>query len=112
MRLESDVTLGHRAEAGILFELALGDQFLEFIARGVVRGDLDAVVIRQARLAGEPVFYGDCTHRTILEHAGLPHARAMVITFDEMGSVSRTLAAVQAVHPEADVLVRTRDDRH
>jgi CPA2 family monovalent cation:H+ antiporter-2 len=74
--------------------------------------DLDAGVIRQARLAGEPVFYGDCTHRAILEHAALPHARVMVITFDEVNAVSQTLAAAQAVHATTDILVRTRDDRH
>ncbi len=74
--------------------------------------DLDADVIRQARLAGEPVFYGDCTRRQILEHAGLDRARVMVITFDEPVKVNRTLAARHAMHSRAEVLVRTRDDRH
>ena len=74
--------------------------------------DLDASVIRQARLAGEPVFFGDCTHRDILERAGLGKARVMVITFDEPGAVTRTLAAARGLHAHAEVLVRTRDDSH
>ena len=74
--------------------------------------DLDAGVIRQARLAGEPVFYGDCTHVSILQHAGLARSRAMVITFDEPEVVTRALASARAVGASTDVLVRTRDDRH
>jgi CPA2 family monovalent cation:H+ antiporter-2 len=74
--------------------------------------DLDAGVIRQARLAGEPVFYGDCTQARLLERSALPRARVMVITFDEPGAVSRTMAAARSVHAAVDVLVRTRDDRH
>jgi CPA2 family monovalent cation:H+ antiporter-2 len=74
--------------------------------------DLDADVIHQARLAGEPVFYGDCTRRPILEHAGLARARVLVITFDEPASVNRTLAARHAMHSTTQALVRTRDDSH
>lgn len=74
--------------------------------------DLDAGVIRQARLAGEPVFYGDCTQAALLEQAALARARVMVITFDEPGAVTRALAAVGNLASPIDVLVRTRDDRH
>ena len=74
--------------------------------------DLDADVIRQARLAGEPVFYADCTQRTVLEHAGLQRARVMVVTFDEPGAVTRALASAKGIHPTLEVLVRTRDDSH
>ncbi|MCB1802177.1 MAG: cation:proton antiporter [Gammaproteobacteria bacterium] len=74
--------------------------------------DLDPSVIRQARLAGEQVFYGDCTQVDLLARARLARARAMVITFDEPGVVERALAAARSVQPSVDVLVRTRDDSH
>ncbi len=72
--------------------------------------DLDADVIRQARTAGEPVFYGDCSRRATLLAASLARARALVITFDEPHVVHRTLDAVRSLESEVDVLVRTRDD--
>jgi CPA2 family monovalent cation:H+ antiporter-2 len=73
--------------------------------------DLDADVIHQARLAGEPVYYGDCSRRDVLANAGLERARVLVITFDEPGVVSATLAAAHAMKPSLEILVRTRDDK-
>lgn len=73
--------------------------------------DLDPEVIRQARAAGEPVYYGDCTQRSTLSAAGVQHARALVISFDQTTAVTRTLEALRTLGSQVDVLVRTRDDR-
>jgi CPA2 family monovalent cation:H+ antiporter-2 len=86
--------------------------FLRKLGVPYIALDLDADAIRQARLAGEPVFFGDCRQTAILDHAGLQHARVTVITFDEPASVDRTLSAARSLDPEADIIVRTRDDRH
>jgi CPA2 family monovalent cation:H+ antiporter-2 len=86
--------------------------FLRKLGVPYIALDLDADAIRQARLAGEPVFYGDCTQRRILDLAGLTRARATVITFDEPRDMHRALAAARALRSDADVLVRTRDDRY
>jgi CPA2 family monovalent cation:H+ antiporter-2 len=74
--------------------------------------DLDADAIAQARLAGEPVFYGDCTRASILDRAGLRYARVTVITFDEQPLVHRALSAAHRLRDDAEVLVRIRDDIH
>ena len=86
--------------------------FLRKLGIPYIALDLDADVIRQARLAGEPVFYGDCTQRAILDHAGLKRARVTVITFDDPTDVKRVLSAARDLHAPADVLVRAHDDRY
>ena len=86
--------------------------FLRKLGVPYIALDLDADAIRQARLAGEPVFYGDCTQATILDQAGLGRARVTVITFDEPDSVSQALRAARGLRDDADLIVRTRDDRH
>ncbi len=72
--------------------------------------DLDPVRVREARVAGDNVHYGDSTHIEILEAAGLARARAMVISFDDPQATSKILRQVRAVRPDIPVLVRTRDD--
>ncbi len=74
--------------------------------------DMDNAVIHQARLAGEPVYYADCTQPGVLAQVGLRKARAMVITVNDFMVVTRTLSAAHTVDAAAEVLVRTRDDRH
>ena len=86
--------------------------FLRKLGVPYIALDLDAEAIHQARLAGEPVFYGDCTQRRILQHAGLARASATVITFDKPRDMHRALDAAKSLRADADVLIRTRDDRH
>jgi CPA2 family monovalent cation:H+ antiporter-2 len=74
--------------------------------------DLDPVLIREAWEAGERVFYGDSTHREILEVAGIARARAVVVTFDDAPTATRIIHASRSLAPEIPVVVRTRDDAH
>lgn len=74
--------------------------------------DLDGEVVHQARLAGETVYYGDCTRRSILAQAGLARARVLVVTINGAPLIEKVIAASRAVSPETEILVRTRDDRH
>ncbi|HKL78463.1 MAG TPA: monovalent cation:proton antiporter-2 (CPA2) family protein [Gammaproteobacteria bacterium] len=87
-------------------------KFLRDEGRDYVALDLDPVRIREAREAGEQVFYGDATHREILEAAGLQRARAMVVTFDDYQAALRTTARVRSLHRDLPILVRTRDDTY
>jgi len=72
--------------------------------------DLDPVRVRDARDAGEPVVYGDSARRDVLLAAGLPHARALVISFVDLPSATRILSATRDLRPDMPVIVRTIDD--
>ena len=72
--------------------------------------DLDPVRVREARQAGDNVTYGDASHRTILEAAGIMRARVLVISYDDYHSTLKIISQVREIRPEIPILVRTRDD--
>lgn len=74
--------------------------------------DLDLAKVRQARKAGEPVFYGDASDPAMLESMGLDRARLVVVSNDDTQASLRVLAHVRSRHPGLPVMVRTRDDSH
>ena len=61
--------------------------------------ELDDRRVRQARLAGLPMIYGDATQSVVLEAAGIPRARAMLITLP-------TLTDARAIVTTVDTFVR------
>jgi CPA2 family monovalent cation:H+ antiporter-2 len=78
----------------------------EFIAL-----DFDPFRVRDARLAGEPVVYGDATHPEVLRALGLDRSSVVVISFDEPATAVRIVRAVRHLRADVPVLVRTEDDR-
>lgn len=72
--------------------------------------DLDATRVRQAHAAGEPVYYGDATDRSILDLLGLDRARLVIISHADVSASLKILEYLRNARPELPVLVRTRDD--
>ncbi|NIR58467.1 MAG: potassium transporter, partial [Gammaproteobacteria bacterium] len=72
--------------------------------------DLDPLVVRKTRAAGDIVHYGDSTRREILTAAGLERARALLVSFDDTPATSKILQHTRELRPDMPVLVRTRDD--
>ncbi|MBL0420655.1 cation:proton antiporter [Ramlibacter sp. AW1] len=71
--------------------------------------DLDPERVRDARAAGEPVYFGDAGSLDVLDGLGLGSARLVVISHDDTGAALRTLQQLRQQHPQVPVLVRTRD---
>jgi CPA2 family monovalent cation:H+ antiporter-2 len=74
--------------------------------------DLDPVRVRDARDAGEPVVYGDATRSDVLLASGLKHARALAVSYADLATARRVIAAVRGVRGDIPVIVRTIDDRN
>jgi CPA2 family monovalent cation:H+ antiporter-2 len=72
--------------------------------------DLDPARVRQAHIAGEPVFYGDSAERDMLEAVGLGSARLLVISHEDVAAAHKVLHHARALRPELPVMVRTRDE--
>ena len=83
----------------------LQSQGFEYIAI-----DLDLARVRPARLAGEPVVYGDCSDEDVLLSCGLRTASAVVISFAEPAVSVGIVRAVRALRADVPVLVRTAVD--
>ncbi len=83
----------------------LEDENIDFIAL-----DLDPVRVRNAREAGDPVYYGDAMRHDVLEAADIDHARVVVVTYYDTVVSLRVLKAIRERGLTMPVLVRTRDD--
>jgi len=73
--------------------------------------DLEITRIREAHLAGAPVFYGNAAERNMLEAMGIDRARLVVITHDDLGAVHKTLQQIRQISQSLPVMIRTRDER-
>jgi monovalent cation:H+ antiporter-2, CPA2 family len=72
--------------------------------------DLDALRVRDARQAGDPVVYGDASEPEVLRTLGLEQASVVVVSFDGPDSGLRIVRAVRQLRGDVPVLVRTEDD--
>ena len=84
--------------------------FLEEEGIRFVALDLDASRVREAHLAGEPVFYGDAADRGMLESVGIGTARLMVISHHDTAAALRVLQIARQLRPGLPVMARTRDE--
>jgi len=74
--------------------------------------DLDTSRIKEAQTAGERVFYGDASERSLLEMLGINTARLLVISHEDVPSALKILHHVRSLRPQLPVMVRTRDESH
>lgn len=72
--------------------------------------DNDPERIREATTAGERVVFGDAARREVLMAAGLPRARAVIVSYADTQSALHILDHVRQVRPGLPVVVRTIDN--
>ena len=85
-------------------------RFLEQEAIPFVGLDIDPVRLREARTAGEPVFFGDPAQQHVLETAGIKQARLLIIAFTHPKQTFKILDNARKLNPQIPILVRTLDD--
>ena len=85
----------------------LEQQGFEYIAV-----DLDPARVRAARLAGDPVVYGDAGHPEVLELVGLDRSSVVVVSFADNALALHSIDAIRKERPNVPILVRTQDDSH
>ncbi|MFT3907673.1 MAG: cation:proton antiporter [Steroidobacteraceae bacterium] len=74
--------------------------------------DLDPARIRLARQVGDPVVFGDSSDEELLEHVGLQHASAVIISFADPAVSVGIVRAIRHLRSDVPILVRTQDDAH
>lgn len=84
--------------------------FLEEENIPYVAVDLDAARIREAAIAGEPVYYGDAGEHSVLDALGLEDARLVVVAHEDLAGARRALDHIRRRYPDLPVMVRTRDE--
>jgi monovalent cation:H+ antiporter-2, CPA2 family len=73
---------------------------------------LNASRVREARLAGYPVYYADSAEMSVLEAVNITAARLLLISHDDTTAALKTLENVKHLKADLTVLVRTRDESH
>jgi monovalent cation:H+ antiporter-2, CPA2 family len=76
------------------------------IAYSIIELNPDLVI--EARARGEPVVFGDATGEGVLTHAGIPHARIVVVAINDPVAVRKIVSLCRTINPSATVIVRTR----
>lgn len=74
--------------------------------------DLDAERVQAARLAGEPIAYGDAKRKDILLAAGLNRARLVLLSTHSMSANEHVLSTIMSIKPSLPVIVRTDRDEN
>src|SRR5690554_2275685 len=73
--------------------------------------ELDPGIVKEARLAGQPVFCADSSDQSVLENAGLEGADMLVVTHSDISSALQTLRIVKSIRPDLKTIVQTTNDR-
>jgi len=85
-------------------------RFLDEEGTPYVALDLDVKRVREAHAGGDPVYFGDAARADVLEAAGIMRARVLVVTYFDVETSLKIIAAVRTLRQDLPVLVRTRDD--
>jgi CPA2 family monovalent cation:H+ antiporter-2 len=96
------VILGYGVGGELLAEV-LREAAVPFVAL-----DLNAQRVRQARLDGTPLYYGDVTSREILERAGVATAAQVVVVLNDQRATLHAVRVAREVGPKAVITARAR----
>lgn len=69
--------------------------------------EINPETVRQEKLKGEPIIYGDAAQKAVLEHAGVQTAKAVVITAGDPVSSWRIIEAARRLNPRVHIIART-----
>ncbi|MHB9149683.1 MAG: cation:proton antiporter domain-containing protein [Thermoleophilia bacterium] len=70
--------------------------------------ELNPRSVHSAQEAGEPMLFGDATNVSVLERAGVPYARVVVVVISDPVATRRIVALVRRLNPDTHLIARTR----
>lgn len=69
--------------------------------------EINPETVRQEKLKGTPIIYGDAAQRIVLEHAGIKAAKSVIVTAGDPVSSWRIIEAAKRLNPDVYVIART-----
>ncbi len=70
--------------------------------------ELNSETVRQEQENGQPIYFGDATHETVLQHVKVKEARVVVIAISDSAALRRITFMVRKINPLTHIIVRTR----
>jgi len=74
--------------------------------------DIDRNRVKECRAREMPIYFGDANQLSVLGAAGVEHARAIVITLDQVKSVNQIVLQLHNKYPDLQIFVRALDMKH
>ncbi|WP_440947541.1 cation:proton antiporter domain-containing protein [Methanosarcina sp. T3] len=69
--------------------------------------EINPETVRQEKLKGIDIIYGDAAQKAVLEHAGIKNARSIVITAGNPVSTWQIIETVKRLNPDIHIIART-----
>jgi len=70
--------------------------------------EMNPETVRQEKKNGEPIYFGDASHASVLRHLGIEEARIGVVVINDAAASCRIVALMRKLNPALYILVRTR----
>ena len=70
--------------------------------------EMNPETVRSEQAKGEPIYYGDATHETILGHTNIKEARIVVVAISDPTAIRRIAEIVRRLNPKVHLIVRIR----
>jgi len=70
--------------------------------------EMNPTSVKEERLKGEPIYYGDATEEAVLQHVNIKEARAAVVVINDPAATRRITELARRLNPQIYLVVRTR----
>lgn len=70
--------------------------------------EVNPTTVRSERERGIPIFFGDALQQSVLEHAGIVHARVLIISIPDPDTTTGVIAVARSLNPRLYILARSR----
>lgn len=70
--------------------------------------EMNPVTVKTEQAKGLPIFFGDASQVPVLEHAGIRHARVLVIVISDPSAIGGIIDRALGLNPKLHVIARTR----
>lgn len=70
--------------------------------------ELNPITVRTEKRLGVPIFFGDATRVTVLSHANIDKAKALVVAISDAPATRRVVQAARMINPSLYIVARTR----
>lgn len=70
--------------------------------------DLNAEIVKKAKLESEPIHFGDATHEAVLKHLNVQSAKVVAIVINDPRAVMRIITLIRKQSQNCYIIVRTK----
>lgn len=69
--------------------------------------EMNSETVKREKKLGQPIYYGDASHETVLVHLGIHHAKALAVVINDVVAAKKTVETARRINPSLYIIVRT-----